>query len=498
MTSAKITRRDFVKGTASAIALISVPRLAVGQTTTSIRLEWQQFKSTPQYTSFLNAVRTMKANTNSSSPSSWEYWTNVHLNYCPHGIAYFLAWHRGYLYYFEQQLRIVSGDNQLSVPYWNYYKYPQIPAEFTDPATNNPLYMPRTGTNVYNALTLSPFASTVWNFQRGTTNAFEPQIEAGPHNPVHNLIGGEMANMTSPRDPIFYLHHANIDRLCHAWALPDGKLIPSTGNPYNPSRDSPYWAGSFTYSSTLTMPRYKTYYPGWLNFDYADDNKPTSLPPSAQANPDSPIKLVQAQVAPVLTRPATGNFPAAAARAISATRRSLGGVSGVVLTEAPVSARLPLAASALQSLQNAVSMAVSPPAQLTTGTFQSVKLVLDSLQLLGAGAKGGYFYNIYINLPPTGDAGNGRRYFLGTVGPFEIAGASHHGPATLEFPATEVLSQLSVSELQDVTISFVRVSGENSPRGAVLRIGEARIEVSTDAPWDRSTAATRPPGQCYC
>ena len=498
MSSQLISRRNFIKASASAAAFLSIPRLGFGQTTTGIRLEWQQFKTTPQYTSFLNAVRTMKSNTNASSPSSWEYWTDVHVNYCPHGIAYFLAWHRGYLYYFEQQLRTVSGDNALCVPYWYYYKYPQIPAEFTDPATNNPLYMPRTGTNVYNALTLSPFASTVWNFQRGTANAFEPQIEAGPHNPVHNLIGGEMANMTSPRDPIFYLHHANIDRLCHAWALPDGKGIPRTSNPYNPLTDSPYWAGSFTYSSTLTMPRYKTYYPGWLNFDYADNSKPTSLPPSAQTNPDSPIKLVQAQVAPILTRPAAGDFPAAAARAISATSRSLGGVSGIVLTEAPVSARLPLTASALQSLQNAVSMAVSPTAQLTTGNLQSVKLVLDSLQLLGAGAKGGYFYNIYTNLPLTGDAGNSRRYFLGTVGPFEIAGASHHGPAKLEFPATEVLSQFFASELQDVTISFVRVSGENSPRGAVLRIGEARIEVSTDAPWDRSTPATRLPGQCYC
>jgi tyrosinase len=498
MTSLLISRRSFIKTSASAAAFLSIPRLGFGQTTTGIRLEWQQFKTTPQYTSFLNAVRMMKANTNASSPSSWEYWSNVHVNYCPHGSPYFLAWHRGYLYYLEQQLRTVSGDKALCLPYWNYYKYPQIPAEFTDPATSNPLYMPRAGTNVYNALTLSPFASTVWNFQRGTTNAFEPQIESGPHNPVHNLIGGEMANMTSPRDPIFYLHHANIDRLCHAWALPDGKGIPYTSNPYNSSTDSPYWAGSFTYSSTLTMPRYKTYYPGWLNFDYADDNKPTSLPPSAQANPDSLIKLVQAQVAPVLTRPATGNFPAASARAISATSRSLGGVSGAVLTEASASAHLPLAASALQSLQNAVSVAVSPPAQITAGTFQSVKLVLDSLQLLGAGAKGGYFYNIYINLPPTGDAGDGRRYFLGTVGSFEIAGASHHGPATLEFPATEVLSQLSASELQDVTISFVRVSGENSPRGAVLRIGEARIEVSTDVPWDRRTPATRTPGQCYC
>lgn len=496
MTALRINRRNFIKASASAAALLSIPSLGFGQTT-RIRVEWQQFKTKPQYTSFLNAVRMMKANTNANSPSSWAYWTNIHVNYCPHGIAYFLAWHRGYLYYFEQQLRTMSGDSSLTLPYWNYYKYPRIPAEFTDPA-NKPLYVPRAGTNVYNALTLAPFASSVWNFQRGTTNAFEPQFESAPHNPVHNLIGNVMATMQSPNDPIFYLHHANVDRLWHAWALPDGKGVPYTSNPYNSTNSSPYWAGSFTYSSTLNMPRYKNYYPGWLGYDYADDTKPTSLPPSARANPDSPIKLVQAQVAPVLTRPATGNFPATAARAISATSQSLGGVSGVTLTEASVSAQLPLTASARQLLQTAVSVAVSPPAQLTADTVQSVRLVLDNLQLLGAGANGGYFYNIYLNLPPTGDAGNAQIYFLGTVGPFEIAGASHHDAATLTFPATEVLSRLSTSELQDVTVSFVRVSGENPARGAVIRIGEVRIEVSTDQPWDRGAPAQRLPGQCYC
>lgn len=496
MSSLLLSRRAFINTSASAIAFLSAPPLSFGQTTTSIRLEWQQFKTTPQYASFLNAVRTMKANTNAASPSSWAYWTNVHVNYCPHGIAYFLAWHRGYLYYLEQQLRIVSGDNTLSVPYWNYYKYPIIPAEFTDPTPGNPLYMPRAGTSVYNALSLSPFASGVWNFQRGTTNAFEPQLESAPHNPVHNLIGGEMANMTSPRDPIFFLHHANIDRLWHAWALPDGKGIPGTSNPYNASTSNSYWAGFFTYASGLTMPRYRTYYPGWLNFDYSDDTKPTSLPLSARANPDNPIRLVQFQGASMLTRPVTGNFPATAARAVSATRRALGGVSGVVLTEVPVSGHLPLAASSLQSLHDAVSVAVSPPAQIPPGTFQSVVVVLDNLQLLGAGAKGGYFYNVYINLPFITDADHARRYFLGTVGPFEVAGASHHGAARLEYQATEVLSQLSAFELQDVTVSFVRISGENHPRGAVLRIGEVRIEISTAPPWDSSPSIQH--DKCYC
>jgi tyrosinase len=102
MSALLISRRKFIRTSASAFALLAVPAIGSGQTATRTRLEWQQFKNTRQYTSFLNAVRTMKANSNSGSPSSWAYWTNVHVNYCPHDIAYFLAWHRGYLYYFEQ------------------------------------------------------------------------------------------------------------------------------------------------------------------------------------------------------------------------------------------------------------------------------------------------------------------------------------------------------------------------------------------------------------
>nr|WP_217346586.1 tyrosinase family protein [Noviherbaspirillum sp. L7-7A]MBV0881049.1 tyrosinase family protein [Noviherbaspirillum sp. L7-7A] len=480
MSSLHINRRNFVKSFTSAAALISFPSLVLGQTT-RIRLEWQQFKTTTQYTQFLDAIKRMRASTATSSPSSWTYWVNAHVNYCPHGTSYFLAWHRGYLYYFEQELRKMYPT--LTLPYWDYYKYSRIPAEFTDPATGNPLYVSRTGTNVYNALTLAPFASTVVNFQRGTSNAFETSIESQPHNPVHNLIGGEMANMTSPRDPIFFLHHCNIDRLWYAWVRSGGKRVPYTSNPYNSSTSNSYWAGSFRYGSTMTIERYKTYTPSWLGYDNANNTRPTSLPLSAKVI--SPFKLTQAQVPQFVTRPPDGNFPATAARAISATSRSLGGVASVGLSEASVSARLPLNGTNVQVVQNAVTAALSAPAQLAPDTVRSVKVVLENLQLLGAGAQGGYFYKVYINLPVSGDAtGGGEKYLLGTMGPFEIAGASHHGSATLEFPATEVLSKFSSTELQEFTVSFERVSGENAPRGQVLRVGEIRIEVSTDAPWN--------------
>ena len=42
-------------------------------------------------------------------------------------------------------------------------------------------------------------------------------LEATPHNTVHNTIAGDMATMLSPRDPIFFLHHANIDQIWASW-----------------------------------------------------------------------------------------------------------------------------------------------------------------------------------------------------------------------------------------------------------------------------------------
>lgn len=39
----------------------------------------------------------------------------------------------------------------------------------------------------------------------------------GLHNRVHRWVGGSMGDMPSPNDPVFYLHHANIDRIWTRW-----------------------------------------------------------------------------------------------------------------------------------------------------------------------------------------------------------------------------------------------------------------------------------------
>lgn len=493
MTLTNVSRRGFVKATASGIALLSLPKFSLAQTTTT-RMEWQQFKTTSQYGSFINAVRSMKANTNAADPASWRYWVNVHVNYCPHGTPYFLAWHRGYLHHLEQRMRVVSGNPALTIPYWDYYKFPKIPSEFTDAATGNPLYVSRPGTNVYNALDLSPFASSVWNFQRGRSNAFETKIESAPHNPVHNLIGGIMASMESPTDPIFYLHHANIDRLWLAWALPDGKGIPYTANPYSATNSDPYWSGIFTYASGLTLPRYRAYYPGWLYTNYANTSKPTSLPPQAMS---SPFIRVQAQMGQILRRPARGGFATAPGRIISASRRSLGSVKDVDLDENSVSTQMPVEPADVKKLQDIVSTSTTVGNGIDGG-FKSVKIVMDDIKINDAGKKGGYFYNVYLNLPASSDSTESRgRYFLGTLGAFELAGVAHHGAATLEYPVTEVLNNLDAAELREISVSLVRVNGENAPKGKVLKIGEIRVEISTEPAFDLSEPVRGPGRNAY-
>lgn len=490
-----ISRRVFIQGAASALALSSLPgRPAFAQTTVRIRPEWQEFRSTTEYASLIDAIRTMRANTNAGSRSSLQYWANAHVNYGQHAIPYFLGWHRAYLYYFEQQLRIVSGNNNLVLPYWDYYRNPQIPAEFTDPARDNPLYLPRTNTNVFSALTLSPFNPSIWNFQRGTSNAFEPLLEDAPHNPVHNIIGGIMGTMQAPHDLLFFLHHANVDRLWHAWALPDGKGIPWTS--------SPYWSGSFRVSADLTLPRSQCYHPNWVGTDYADNTTPTALP--AQALKKGRIMRVQAQLGRQRGRPPVGDFAATGPRAIAAGRRSIGGARDIGLTENSVSVHVPVAQDAdsrrLQTL--AVRPRERPQGATPADGYKSVVVVLDNIRMLPAGKAGGFYYKVYLNLPERGDAAaTAEGHLLGTIGSFEIEAASHHahhgGAAQITFPATDVLANLPADGFRELTVSLVRVSGNNSPKGRAIAIGEMRVEVSTEEAYDLTPHVAPPANSPY-
>jgi len=70
------------------------------------------------------------------------------------------------------------------------------------------------------ALTETPYDFSPWN--DGTSPSFRDRAEGwhglgSIHNRVHLWVGGSMLPSTSPNDPIFFLHHCNVDRLLSQW-----------------------------------------------------------------------------------------------------------------------------------------------------------------------------------------------------------------------------------------------------------------------------------------
>lgn len=51
--------------------------------------------------------------------------------------------------------------------------------------------------------------------------AFYQDFETGPHNVIPQFIRGDFFTFMAPNDPIFYLHHANVDRLWWVWQQRD-------------------------------------------------------------------------------------------------------------------------------------------------------------------------------------------------------------------------------------------------------------------------------------
>jgi tyrosinase len=60
---------------------------------------------------------------------------------------------------------------------------------------------------------LAPWNTDVNSFRNRCEGWYGP----GLHNLVHGWVGGDMTAGTSPNDPVFFLHHANVDRIWWKW-----------------------------------------------------------------------------------------------------------------------------------------------------------------------------------------------------------------------------------------------------------------------------------------
>jgi hypothetical protein len=191
----------------------------------------------PILSAYRKAIIKMKA-LPISDQRSWAYQAAIHGTVmrplqtawftCQHGNDFFWSWHRMYLYYFERIVRKMSGYKAWALPYWNYSSpaQRQLPAAFRD--TTSPLYVAQrntamnngTGSLAASAVSYSSgFALTDFTLARNS-------IDSTPHAAVHRGVGdpgGWMSAFeTAAQDPIFWLHHANIDRLWNLWLAQGG------------------------------------------------------------------------------------------------------------------------------------------------------------------------------------------------------------------------------------------------------------------------------------
>lgn len=178
--------------------------------------------------------------------TSKDVWAN-----CAHGldkadnVDWFFPWHRLFLYYFEKQLQKASGNPNLHLPYWDYTNPNQlkIPAEFQQPTYTdssgktqpNPLYEVRRASGWQTGQSsLDGNQTNIDSALSGKYSYFNYQneIEGGVHGTVHCSVsvGCPVPDMGavgySANDPIFWVHHANIDRIWSCWSNMSGNSNP--------------------------------------------------------------------------------------------------------------------------------------------------------------------------------------------------------------------------------------------------------------------------------
>ncbi|XP_022847765.1 polyphenol oxidase I, chloroplastic-like [Olea europaea var. sylvestris] len=238
---------------------------------TKLRVRPAAHKARKEYIAkYKKAIELMKA-LPPEDPRSFTQQANIHCAYCNgahdqaghpgldiqvHNSWLFFPFHRWYLYFFERILGKLIGDPTFALPYWNWDnpKGMTVPSMFID--STSPLYnakrnlanMPPTvidlgltGTTddlqkVVNNLTIMysemvRSVNTVEDFMGkpyldgSTTDPGPGSSERGSHATAHVFVGDpkqpsfeDMGNFYSAgRDPLFYCHHSNVDRMWTLW-----------------------------------------------------------------------------------------------------------------------------------------------------------------------------------------------------------------------------------------------------------------------------------------
>ncbi|XP_023763397.1 polyphenol oxidase, chloroplastic [Lactuca sativa] len=228
---------------------------------------------------FNKAIELMKALPD-DDPRSFKQQANVHCAYCDgaydqvgfpdlelqvHNSWLFFPFHRYYMYFFEKICGKLIDDPNFAIPFWNWdapdgMKIPDIytnkKSSLYDPLRDVDHQPPSLIDLDFNGVdeNLSPSEQTSKNLtvmyrqmvsSSKTSTLFmgspyragddaspgSGSIENTPHNPVHIWAGEWKHNngknmgklYSAARDPLFYAHHGNIDRMWSVWKTLGGR-----------------------------------------------------------------------------------------------------------------------------------------------------------------------------------------------------------------------------------------------------------------------------------
>jgi tyrosinase len=354
--------------------------------------------------------------------ASWMYWANSHCTpdpippqmdpvwcRCAHTpiegpvTLNFLPWHRAYLFFFEALIRELTKQAEFALPYWDWYASTIIPPAFTGHQDNALNWQQRR----FRSRTLLRAA-----LSKPTFTEFSGTLEGNPHGTVHVMVNGDMGAIeTSARDPLFWAHHTNIDRLWSVWLADTSHKNP----------DDEKWLGQpFVFDLASQKRLTVTNLLRTEELGYVYDN----LEPAGKTD------AVPPRPANVKTAPASVNLTA------------MSDVQPNVLSQATQ-----------LSLSTSTNLAMKVPGiardrlammgETTEANAPKLALVLYGLRVTEAGRKRGFEYRIYVNLPRKPSIEDKHEdFFVGTINSFQL---SHHlaDETMLVFPIEQLAPALA-------------------------------------------------------
>jgi tyrosinase len=430
---------------------------------------------------------------------------------CQHHAWFFIPWHRGYLTSFEAIVRAaiaeLGGPADWALPYWNYSDAADANARKLPPAFatkqwpdggDNPLFDSRRygrgdGTIVLRDVDVavsaallegefqgspggSPgFGGAQTPFQHNADRKAEGLLEQVPHDVVHGRIGGSKKgeNPADPRswglmsspdtaalDPIFWLHHANIDRLWAVWLKRDERHANPVSKAWldGPARNRPFIMPQPDGSRRQFTPRemLDTSAPA-LDYVYDDISDPLGGQHRLSMRLNTLRLAMAAAEVPVMPKKAKIELMGANAEAVRL---------GNTPTATTVKIDKPTAAKVKASF-NALALAAGPVPEP-----DRVFMNLENI----TGTNDSAIFDVYVGLPPNADPATHPDHFAGVVSLFGVHNATNmaqpHGGAGLNkvIEITGTIDRLHLqgnADLSSLPVLFV----------ATTDLGQGDIEI---------------------